>query len=105
MDVERLRREACVEIENDWGLSLVCLRTSATLVSCVGDQIHNRMDRKRSPLRFRNMFFLLIMDSKREVRLKSAHFEQAGVLVRSMLLQSVMTTSRDKSTEEINTSK
>jgi hypothetical protein len=50
-------------------------------------------------------FFLLLMDSKREVRLKSARFGQASVLVRHMLLQSVMSTSCDKNTEEINTSK
>jgi len=37
MDVERLRRESRAEIENEWSLSLMCLRTRATLVLCVGD--------------------------------------------------------------------
>jgi hypothetical protein len=41
MGVERLKRDSRAEIENEWSLSLMRLRTRATLVLCVGDQIHN----------------------------------------------------------------
>ena len=63
------------------------------------------MDRKKVAVTFpKHVFFLLLMDFEREVKLKSEHFGQASVLARPMLLHSVMT-SCDKSTEEINTSK